>query len=81
MSTTPEDSQEPLAITAAITRLRPQAGDVLLIRTTAALSKNKAERMRRTIEDFLAGTGVKAMVLQEVTGVEILSPGDDGTPQ
>lgn len=79
MSSTPEDSKEPMAIPAAITRLSPQPGDILLIRTSQALSKNKAEHMRRTVEQFLSGTGVKALILPEATGVEVMSAADANT--
>ena len=71
MSTTPEN-QAPLDITAAITRLRPGPGDVVVIRTTHAMGRAKAEKMRRIVGDMLAGTGARALILPEVSSITVV---------
>lgn len=80
MSTPPDDSS-PMGFTAAITMLRPGPGDVVVIRTPQAMGKQKAERMRRMVDDMLAGTGAKALILPEVISVEIQRSGVDEPPQ
>lgn len=61
-----------------VRRLRPQPGDVLIIRTTRALSDLKRERMKRQVEAYLkaVGQGVRAVILEQCSGVEVMSAQD-----
>ncbi|MBU0917880.1 MAG: hypothetical protein KKD97_16165 [Gammaproteobacteria bacterium] len=72
MTTIQDNDQGPLGMAAAITVLQPKPGDVVIIRTTHAMGKQKAERMRRIVGDLLAGTGARAVVLPEVSSVEVV---------
>lgn len=72
MTTTQDNDQAPLGMAAAITVLQPKPGDVVIIRTTHAMGRQKAERMRRIVGDLLAGTGARAVVLPEVSSVEVV---------
>lgn len=72
--TSPQDNdQGPLGMAAAITVLQPKPGDVVIIRTTHALGRQKAERMRRIVGDLLAGTGARAVILPEVSSVQVVT--------
>lgn len=76
MTTNPDNDQAPLGMAAAITVLQPRPGDVVIIRTTHALGKQKAERMRRVVDDLLAGTGARALILPEVSSIEVVRSED-----
>lgn len=72
MTTTQDNDQGPLGMAAAITVLQPKPGDVVIIRTTHAMGRQKAERMRRMVGDLLAGTGARAVILPEVSSVQVV---------
>lgn len=63
---------------AAITLLQPKPGDVVIIRTAQPMGKQKAERMRRLVEDLLTGTGARAVVLPEVSSVQVVTEAEAG---
>ena len=81
MTTTQDNDQGPLGMAAAITVLQPKPGDVVIIRTTHAMGKQKAERMRRLVEDLLMGTGARAVVLPEVSSVQVVTEAEAGALQ
>lgn len=58
-----------------VRRLRPQPGDVLIIRTSVSLSELKKERMKRQLESHLKaiGHGVRAVILEQCSGIEVMS--------
>lgn len=81
MTTTHDNDQAPLDMAAAITVLHPKPGDVVIIRTAHPMGKQKAERIRRMVDDLLVGTGARAVVLPEVSSVQVVTEGEARTLQ